>query len=106
MEVHWLQVYTRWIASNPSFLILRQFGALNARVVLSIQDEIAQLEAKLDHMDKIYSKQETLDAHNRSFREDPFTGDEDRQTLVRDALPEKLARYSKCSSSLTKHNTL
>jgi hypothetical protein len=88
------KVFTRWIASDPSFLILRQFGALNARVALSLQDEIVQLEEKLDYMDRLYSNRDAPDAHNGSFRDEPFTGDDDRQSLVRDVLPEKLARYS------------
>jgi len=35
------------------------------------------------------------DGHNESFRYDPFTGEGDRQELVRDILPEKLTKYSR-----------
>lgn len=88
------KVFSRWIASDPSFFVLRRFGTLNARVALSLQDEIAQLEEKLDYMDKRYSDRDTQDAHNGTFRDEPFTGDDDRQTLVRDVLPRKLEKYS------------
>jgi hypothetical protein len=88
------KIFSRWIASDPSFFVLRRFGTLNARVALSLQDEIAQLEEKLDYMDKIYSSRDTPDAHNGTFREEPFAGDDDRQHLVKSELPEKLMRYS------------
>ncbi|KAH3962539.1 hypothetical protein HBI25_161070 [Parastagonospora nodorum] len=88
------KIFSRWIASDPSFFVLRRFGTLNARVALSLQDEIAQLEEKLDYMDKIYSSRDTPDAHNGTFREEPFAGDDDRQHLVKSELPEKLMRYN------------
>ncbi|KAF2790450.1 hypothetical protein K505DRAFT_340422 [Melanomma pulvis-pyrius CBS 109.77] len=88
------KVFSRWVASDPSFFVLRRFGTLNARVALSLQDEIAQLEEKLDYMDKKYSDREIPDAHNGTFRDEPFTGDDDRQALVRDVLPGKLAKYN------------
>jgi hypothetical protein len=88
------KVFSRWIASDPSFFVLRRFGTLNARVALSLQDEIAQLEEKLDYMDKTYSDRNTPDAHNGTFRDDPFNGDDDRQNLVKVELPAKLTQYS------------
>lgn len=94
------KVFSRWVASDPSFFVLRRFGTLNVRVALSLQDEIAQLEEKLDYMDKKYSERDTVDTHNGTFRDEPFTGDDDRQALVRDVLPEKLSRYSTCLYSL------
>ncbi|KAH5407360.1 hypothetical protein HBI46_188320 [Parastagonospora nodorum] len=89
------KVFSRWIASDPSFLIFRKFGALNARVALSLQDEIVQLEERLDHMDRIYSDRDTPDAHNGTIRDDPFRSDgDDRHALVTEILPEKLSRYN------------
>jgi hypothetical protein len=91
------KIFSRWVASDPSFFVLRRFGTLNARVALSLQDEIAQLEEKLDYMDKLYSDRDTPDAHNGTFRDEPFAADEDdRNDLVRKILPEKLAKYSTC----------
>jgi hypothetical protein len=89
------KVFSRWVASDPSFFVLRRFGTLNARVALSLQDEIAQLEERLDHMDKTYSDRYTTDAHNGTFRDEPFSnGTDDRLELVREVLPKKLAAYS------------
>jgi len=33
-----------------------QFGALNVRVILALQDEIVQLEEQLDAMDKAFGR--------------------------------------------------
>jgi hypothetical protein len=92
------KVFSRWVASDPSFFVLRRFGTLNARVALSLQDEIAQLEERLDHMDKTYSDRDTEDANNGTFRDEPFSnGKDDRSELVRKVLPGKLATYSRNS---------
>ena len=88
------KVFSRWVASDPSFFVLRRFGTLNARVALSLQDEIAQLEEKLDYMDKMYSDRDIPDVHNGTFRNETFIGDDDRQALVKDVLPGKLEKYS------------
>jgi hypothetical protein len=88
------KVFSRWVASDPSFFVLRRFGTLNARVALSLQDEIAQLEEKLDFMDKRYSSRDIPDVHNGTFRLESFEDDDDRRTLIRDTLPKKLAKYS------------
>lgn len=98
------KVFSRWVASDPSFFVLRRFGTLNARVALSLQDEIAQLEEKLDYMDKTYGDRNTPDAHNGTFRNEPFTGDDDRQALVKEILPGKLQTYSMWSP--TSENTI
>jgi len=88
------KVFSRWMASDQTFFIMRRFGALNARVALSLQDEIVELEEQLDFMDKEYSSPDVADVNNGSFRDDPFIGPGDRLDLVRNILPEKLAKYS------------
>jgi len=42
-----------FVASSPShtFQIFRRFGALNARCLLYLQDELCELEHDLEHMD-------------------------------------------------------
>jgi hypothetical protein len=41
------KTFSRWMASDSAFLVVRRFGALNARIALSMQDEIVQLEEQL-----------------------------------------------------------
>jgi len=81
--------YAEFIASDNDFYIMRRFRALNARVALALQDELAILEEKLDKLDKHYSKREAEDLHNGSFRDDR----EDRTELV-STIREKLIQYS------------
>jgi hypothetical protein len=88
------KVFSRWMASDRAFFIVRRFGALNARVALSLQDEIAELEEKLDFMDREYSSPDRPDLNNGSLRDDPFVEEGDRRQLVREILPQKLAKYS------------
>jgi len=86
------RVLSKWVASDQGFLIARKFGALNARVVLSLQDEIAEMEDKLNVMDEVCSRTTAPDGiNNGSFRLDPIEG---RRTLVRELLPQKLTQYS------------
>jgi len=85
------KIFSRWVASDQAFFIVRRFGALNARVVLSLQDEIVELEEQLDAMDEHASNLPDDTVHNGSFRVDPLDA---RKKLVRDTLPEKLAKYS------------
>lgn len=88
------RVFSRWMASDQAFFILRRFGTLNTRVLLAMQDEIVELEDRLNFMDEEYSRRDyTESVDNGTFRDDPFG---DRRKLVQEILPEKLARYSMC----------
>ena len=81
------------MASDNAFFVLRRFGTLNTRVLLAMQDEIVELEDKLNFMDEEYSRKDyTYNVDNGTFRDDPFN---DRRELVTKILPEKLAKYSK-----------
>ena len=82
------KVFSHWIASSDEFFHIRRFDALNARVVLFLQDEISQLEEELENLDDP-SKQQNL-VNNGSFRKDPL---EDRKILIGDIL-KKLEQYS------------
>jgi hypothetical protein len=80
------------MATDNAFLIVRRFGNLNARIALSMQDDIVQLEEKLDAIEKILcSKDQDWRLNNGSFREDPISA---RRDLIKDELPRKLAEYS------------
>ncbi len=86
------RVFARWMASDQAFFIVRRFGTLNTRVLLAMQDEIAELEDRLNFMDEEYSRRDyTEDVDNGTFRDDAFG---DRKRLVQEILPEKLAKYS------------
>lgn len=86
------RVFSKWMASDQSFFIVRRFGALQARVVLSLQDQIVRLEEELDSMDKAYSRKKVPDVvDNGSFRNDPF---KDRRELIEEELPKILREYS------------
>jgi hypothetical protein len=86
------RVFSRWMASDQAFFNLRRFGTLNTRVLLSMQDEIVELEDRINFMDEEYSRRDyTEEVDNGTFRDDPFG---DRRELITKILPEKLARYS------------
>ncbi|KAI9822405.1 MAG: hypothetical protein M1827_000124 [Pycnora praestabilis] len=58
--------FSMWVASDNDFFVLRQFGTLNARIILMKQDRIAELEQRLEMEDRA----SLLDpqADNGSFR--------------------------------------
>lgn len=59
---------------------------------MAMQDEIVELEDKLNFMDEEYSRRDyAYGVDNGTFRDDPFN---DRRKLVTEILPEKLAKYS------------
>lgn len=87
------RVFSRWMASDQAFFILRRFGTLNTRVLLAMQDEIVELEDQLNSLDEEASRKETpYNIDNGTIRDDPFG---ERRELVTKTLPEKLAKYSK-----------
>ena len=43
----------RWMASDDDFFVIRRFGQVAARILLRMQDRIAQLEEKLRDQDRI-----------------------------------------------------
>jgi hypothetical protein len=86
------KVFSRWLASDGAFLMVRRFGSLNARVALFLQDEIVQLETELDLIDATLSEEEMGMMNNGSFRKDPW---ERRKKLIGKCIPEALTRYRK-----------
>lgn len=60
--------YSDFIASDKNSLIFRRFGSLNVRVLLLLQDQICQLETRLEQLDAQHSKKSAEDIHNGSFR--------------------------------------
>lgn len=90
-------VFSKWIASDSAFFFLRRFGALNARVALSMQDKIVRLEEELEDMDRTYSDVVPGPVDNGSFRDDPF---DDRREMIEKTLPDALMKYSMSSKTL------
>ena len=87
--------YTKFIGSDADFLIVRRFSTLNARVLLSLQDQLSVLEEDLDVLDTNYSRKSASDVHNGSFRQDQ----EDREELISEILG-KLKEYSEFAAQI------
>ena len=68
--------FARWIASSNDVFIIRRFGALNARVILLMQDQIVRKEMELDAIDFI----ESQEGRNDSLRGEK--GDEREHILL------------------------
>ncbi|KAL8859136.1 MAG: hypothetical protein Q9178_004399 [Gyalolechia marmorata] len=76
--------------ADPSFLIYRKFGWLHNRLLLYLQDELAELEYKLDKLDKAtFSDDEDI---KLSSRRDDWIGPSKRRDLVRQ-IAQKLEEY-------------
>ncbi|CAI6092007.1 unnamed protein product [Clonostachys chloroleuca] len=82
--------YSKFIASDSDFFILRRFSTLNVRIALALQDEVSHLEEKLTALDEKYSKKSHADVNNSTLRSDQK---EDRKAVVRD-ITQKLSIYN------------
>ena len=76
------QSFSAFVASDNEFFVLRRFGALSARVLLGLQDQLSCLEQDLGALEKRVREKNAPDRHNGSFRQDTL---EDRQALVSQA---------------------
>lgn len=83
--------YSDFLSSDNNFLIFRRFGALNARLLLYLQDEIAQLESELRGLENFYLSEEAADIHNGSFRQESLP---QRSELLA-AIHVRIRQYSK-----------
>lgn len=81
-----------WMSSDDDFFVLRRFGKVGTRVLLFMQDQIVQLEEKLQLQDDSckYGPKELAD--NGTFRHDRYP----RREIMLD-LSNKLERYRKDS---------
>ena len=85
------QSFSKFVASDNDFFILRRFGALSAQVILALQDELSCLERDLEDIEKRQREKDAPDVHNGSFREETQL---DRRKLLLDARP-LLREYSR-----------
>ncbi|KAL1882806.1 hypothetical protein Daus18300_000444 [Diaporthe australafricana] len=81
--------YSKFIASDNDFFILRRFGTLSSRVALSLQDEIVELEERLEECDVAYSSRDGEDVNNGTFRDDL----PDRKELLQ-VIGKRITRYN------------
>ena len=84
--------FCKWTASDADFFVLRKFGEAGARVALYLQDQVAQLEEKLEVEDEC-CKQDPNEAFADSgtFRHDRRP---ERQRILGE-LAQALERYRK-----------
>lgn len=85
------RVFSRWTGSEKAFLVVRQFATLNARIILSLQDDISLLEEQLELIEQQYCTLRGEDHENGSFRRDYHT---ERKILL-DKIYTALQKYSK-----------
>lgn len=82
--------FSAFVASDDDFFFLRRFGALHARVLLSLQDQITMLEDKVKAIDQQSSSRTAIDHNNGSFREDEY---EERTNVIAE-IRKRIGEYS------------
>jgi hypothetical protein len=80
--------FSKWMASDDDFFMLRRFDALAARVLLSLQWDLTKLETELNLLDYQGSHLVGKDIHNGSFQ---LLDDARRKKL--DLIKEKMVEY-------------
>ena len=88
--------FCEFVSSDEDFFVLRRFGALSARVLLNLQDQLAQVEEELEAIEQQLRRKDVPDIHNGSFRQDP---QEQRKVLISKA-QHVLREYSKRPKTL------
>ena len=73
--------FCEFVSSDDNFFVLRRFGALSARVLLNLQDQLACLEEELEAREQEL-RQTDEDIHNGSFRGDT---DGKRKNIITEA---------------------
>ncbi|KAE8153234.1 hypothetical protein BDV25DRAFT_137140 [Aspergillus avenaceus] len=74
--------YSRFLAFDSDFYCFRRLEQLNTRVIVALQNQLAQIEESLDEIDKLCSRREAPDVHNGTFRNDT---QDDRVNLIWEA---------------------
>lgn len=62
--------FCEFVSSDEDFFVLRRFGALSARVLLELQDQLARLEERLETTEQQLRQNDVPDVHNGSFRQE------------------------------------
>jgi hypothetical protein len=82
------EAYSSFTSSHDDFFVLRRFSSLTARVLLSMQDEISELEEKLTNLERELRQPNAVDVHNGTFRGDTQKGRVDLVLEIRHKLKE------------------
>lgn len=90
--------YTKLVASEDDFFILRRFNTISIRIALHLQDEIAVLENELAEIDERNSRKDSEDVHNGSFRQD-----QNDRTAVLNKTRQRLLKYSEFDKSVPEY---
>nr|KAK5443051.1 hypothetical protein LTR18_005728 [Exophiala xenobiotica] len=90
--------FARWMGTSEDFFLIRRFGDLNARVLLAMQDDIMQLEERLQAIDKRYE-----DAFFDKATQKPLTPSRN-DTLRCDPDPERKKILGKLKTMLKEYN--
>ena len=83
-------MFSNLLASDDSLLMVRRFSVLTARVLLCLQDGLAQDEEILEKFEKELSSKDAADTHNGSFRQET---QQKRKDLI-NQIDSKLRKYS------------
>ena len=90
----WKQIgyrgFCKFHVSDDDFFILRRFGELTSRVLLAMQDELAEREDELNALEAHLSSASARDIHNGSFRQEQSR---ERLALIH-AIDQKLRSYN------------
>ena len=78
------------MASDDDFVILRRFDLLHMRMLLTLQDHLAVLEADLRAMDQRLSSRAAPDIHNGSIRHD-----QPERVAILNRIQSKMTEYGK-----------
>jgi hypothetical protein len=81
-----------WVSSDPNFTIYRQYKYLRNRCLLYIQDELADLESRLNEIDEHDAKH---DPRNLTSRETDDSQKRQRRKELVAEIKAKLKEYGK-----------
>ncbi|RYP01377.1 hypothetical protein DL766_004452 [Monosporascus sp. MC13-8B] len=88
--------FSQFVSSDDDFIALRRFDRLHSRVLLTLQDHVAQLEESLDSLDNSLSGKRAEDIDNGTVRHDQS---ESRRELLK-RIVIALKEYAKSPKSL------
>lgn len=91
-----------FLSSNDNFAVYRRFGWLSARLLVTLEIELTELEQKLLNLDAEDVKDSTL--INRLWGRDNFEGWNDAQKIIVEAIRTKIGQYCRLQLVLVWRN--